>query len=140
MHIPGHLAVGLATHRLLSRIASDDPLPLPSLLLAGLFPDVVDKTIGYVFHWMPNGRHYAHNIFALFGLWLAVSLVWGRRVGVAWLAGYWTHLLADGRTVPWLFPAKQYHFYPGHLRLKPLQLIKETVFLLVVGWIYRKIC
>jgi hypothetical protein len=137
MHIPGHLAVGLASHRALTLTNPDESFPLRPLLLAALFPDLVDKAVGYVFHWMPNGRHFAHNIFALVGLWLVVTLVWGRRVGLAWLAGYWGHLLVDGRTVPWLFPIKTYRFYRGRLKFDLGIIFKETIFLLVVLLVYR---
>jgi membrane-bound metal-dependent hydrolase YbcI (DUF457 family) len=138
MHIPGHLAVALGQHGVLSRAYYPQPIPLKPLLIAGLFPDVVDKAIGYVFHLMPNGRHFAHNIFGLFILTLVVTLVWGRKVGLAWFAGYLGHLLADGRKVPWLFPVKQYQFYPGRLRWKPFQFLKEMIFLVVVLMLYRK--
>jgi len=137
MHIPGHLAVGLASHRVLTLVDPEEDIPLRPLLLASLFPDVVDNALGYVFHVMPNGRHYAHNIFALVLLWLVVTLVWGRRVGIAWLLGYWGHLLGDGRKVPWLFPVKSYHFYPGRLRFNMLQFFREAIFLLMVMFLYR---
>ena len=137
MHIPGHLAVGLASHRLLTLANPDKAIPLRPLLLASLFPDVVDKSLGYVFHVMPNGRHYAHNIFALIVLWLAVTLVWGKQVGLAWLVGYWGHLLGDGRKVPWLFPLKSYKFYPGRLRFNVAQFGRESIFLLVVLFVYQ---
>ena len=137
MHIPGHCAIALVSHRALTVANPDEANPLPPLLLASLFPDVVDKALGYVFHVMPNGRHYAHNIFALILLSLAVTLVWGRRVGMAWLVGYWGHLLVDGRKVPWLFPLKSYCFYPGRLRFNVAQFCKESIFLVVVMLFYR---
>jgi hypothetical protein len=137
MHIPGHLAVGLASHRVLILANPNEEIPLRPLLFAGLFPDVVDKALGYVFHVMPNGRHYAHNIFAMALLWAVVTLVWGKQIGIAWLVGYWGHMLADGRKVPWLFPVKSYHFYPGRLRFNIAQFCKEIIFLLVVIFLYQ---
>jgi hypothetical protein len=138
MHIPGHLAVALAEHRLLTRFGPDDQLPLRPLLLASFFPDVVDKAIGYVFHLMPNGRHFAHNVFALSGLTLAVTLVWGRTTGRAWFMGYLGHLLADdAHQVPWFFPVKGYDFYPGKLKFEFEQLVREMIFLAIVLLIYR---
>jgi hypothetical protein len=132
MQLPGHVAITLAEHRLLT-LAEADQIPLPPMLLAGVFPDVIDKSMSYVFHLMPNGRHYAHNLFALLGLWLAVTLVWGKAVGWAWFWGYLGHLLADsGGFVPWFFPAKRYQFYPGRLRFKSSQMAKEMFFLAVV--------
>ncbi|NJN94707.1 MAG: hypothetical protein HC875_11745 [Anaerolineales bacterium] len=109
MQIPGHLAVALAQSRLPPFRASKRLLFV--LLLASLFPDIVDKTIGYVLQAMPNGRHFAHNIFSLLGLSLLVTLIWGRRTGYAWFSGYLGHLLADStRRVPWFFPLKKYPF------------------------------
>ena len=136
MNIPGHLAVALAGHYYLS------PTYLPdkqvrvtgTLLLASLFPDIVDKAIGYVFRAMPNGRHFNHNLFSLVGLSLAVSLVWGRTVGLAWFLGHLGHLLVDSASgrVPWLFPAVHYEFPKNQLRFEPIQLMRETIFLALV--------
>jgi hypothetical protein len=113
------------------------------LLAASLFPDVVDKTIGYIFHLMPNGRHYAHNLFSLGGSSLLVGLVAGRPAGLAWFAGYLGHLLADSaRPVPWLFPLRQYPFKKGRLKIEPTRFLLETLWLGVVlllrWWLYRR--
>jgi hypothetical protein len=137
MHIPGHIAIALTQHRLLTLQGQDEQIIKP-LLIASLFPDLVDKCIGYVFHMMPNGRHYAHNIFSLIGLSLAVTLVWGKEVGYAWFVGYLGHLLVDSKSwVPWFFPAQKYHFHRGRLSFKPAQLIREAIFLAVVLIIHR---
>ncbi len=136
MHIPGHLAVALAQHCLLPM--SKDNNTLKPLLLASLFPDMADKTIGYVFQAMPNGRHYAHNIFTLIGLSLLVSLIWGKSISYAWFMGHLGHLLADSQTmVPWLFPARKYNFQKSRLKFAPDQLIRETMFLGLVLIIHR---
>ena len=137
MHIPGHLATALAQHRLLTLSGQTGQVTLTPLLIAGLLPDVVDKAVGYVFCLMPNGRHYAHNIFSLLGLSLVVMLLWGRAAGLAWFVGYLGHLLADSNSfVPWFFPVKRYQFYAGRLKFKPLQFFKEVIFLAVVLVIY----
>lgn len=137
MQIPGHLAIALAQSRLPPfRHASKRLLWL--LLIASLFPDVVDKTIGYVFQAMPNGRHYAHNLFSLVGLSLLVTLVWGKAAGYAWFSGYLGHLLADSdRRVPWFFPLKKYRFKKGRLIFHPVQLLREALLLAIV-WIILK--
>ncbi len=135
MNIPGHVAVALAQHHYLSPVCLPDKRVrvLGTLLLASLFPDMVDKAIGYVFQAMPNGRHFSHNIFSLAGLSLAVSLAWGRSVGLAWFLGHLGHLLADSTgPVPWLFPASNYEFHKGQLRFDPTQMIRETIFLALV--------
>lgn len=131
MQIPGHLAVALAQSRLPPFRASKRLLFI--LLLASLFPDIVDKTIAYVFQAMPNGRHYAHNVFSLMGLSLLVTLIWGKTVGYAWFSGYLGHLLADSDgCVPWFFPLKRYRFKKGRLTFQPSQLLREGLFLALV--------
>lgn len=131
MQIPGHLAIALTQSRLPPFRASKRLRFV--LLLASLFPDIVDKTIGYVLHAMPNGRHYAHNIFSLLGLSLLVTLIWGKRAGWAWFNGYLGHLLADStRRVPWFFPLKKYPFKKGRLTFQRDQLLHEALFLAAV--------
>ena len=99
---------------------------------------MVDKTIGYIFHIMPNGRHYAHNIFSLVGLTVLVMLIWGKTAGYAWFLGYLGHLFVDRRSlVPWFFPLQKYNFKKGRLTFSPIQLVREALFLLLVLIIYR---
>lgn len=129
MQIPGHLAIALAQAGLPPFRRNQKRL-LPVLLLASLFPDLVDKTIGYIFHLMPNGRHYAHNLFGLLGSTLLVMLLAGRSTGGAWLVGYLGHLLIDTeRPVPWFFPLKQYPFKEGRLKFESGQLGRELLLL-----------
>lgn len=109
MHIPGHLAVALIQHALPPFHHKNNSL-LP-LLGGALAPDVIDKTIGYGLRLMPNGRHVAHNLFALAVSSGAMWLLLGRGWASAWLAGYSGHLLADfNSTLPWFFPLKKYAF------------------------------
>lgn len=129
MQIPGHLAVALAQSNLPLFRRGPRRL-LVTLLIASLFPDVVDKSIGYVFHAMPNGRHYAHNVFSLAGVSLLIGLLWGRAAGYAWFIGYLGHLLADcGGLVPWYFPLKKYPFEPSELTFKPMPMLREALLL-----------
>jgi membrane-bound metal-dependent hydrolase YbcI (DUF457 family) len=139
MQIPGHLAVAVAQYRLFSHHRRKEEL-MAALLIASLFPDIVDKSIGYVFHVMPNGRHYMHNIWSLLLMSLLVSLIWGRKMGQAWFIGHLGHLLADvspNSIVPWYFPLKKYRFRRGRVRFHPRQNLKELVLLGVVLMIYR---
>jgi len=137
VHIPGHLALAAIQYRLNFSHQQRRQVAIP-LLVASLFPDLVDKFIGYVWGIMPNGRHYAHNIFSLIGLSAIVALVWGKTVGRAWFTGYLGHLLGDAqRMVPWFFPVKQYPFRAGRLRFDPAQLLKETILLAVVLVVLR---
>lgn len=136
MQIPGHLAVALAQYCLIPSRRQSGSMLKP-LLLASLFPDLVDKTIGYIFHAMPNGRHYAHNIFSLIAISLLVTLIWGRVIGFAWFVGYLGHLAADSQNlVPWFFPVKKYNFSKGRLSFHPTQLFQETMYLILVLMIY----
>lgn len=139
MHIPGHIALALTQHCLPP--LAKHKASLKPLLLAALFPDAVDKTIGYVFHIMPNGRHYMHNVFSLVGVSLFVGLSWGRVTGTAWFLGHLGHLLADTpRMVPWFFPLKPYPFRKGHLHLPPpAKLLREIIFLVLALIIHRVI-
>lgn len=138
MQIPGHLAVAVAQ----STLPAFRRGPRRRLLLlfaASLFPDIVDKTIGYIFHAMPNGRHFAHNLFSLLGLSLLAGLVFGRPGGWAWFCGYLGHLLADSDSlVPWFFPLKKYPFKKGRLKFQPVQLLSESLILLLVLILSRK--
>jgi hypothetical protein len=136
MQIPGHLAVALAQHFLVSTDQTAQ-VTLKPLLIASLFPDLVDKTIGYIFGAMPNGRHYAHNIFSLIGVSLIVTLIWGKTIGYAWFAGYLGHLLVDSKNlVPWFFPFRKYKFEKGQLSFRPAQLFRETILLSLVLLLY----
>jgi hypothetical protein len=137
MQIPGHLAVAVALHWAVPKARRQRRL-LVVLLLASLFPDILDKTIGYVLKLMPNGRHYAHNVFSLVGLSFLIGLIGGKAMGYTWFGGYLGHLLADSSSfVPWLFPLKQYKFSQGRLSFKPGQIIRETGLLILSLVIYH---
>jgi hypothetical protein len=137
MHIPGHLAVAMVQYRLIFPRTRKRKI-IGLLLLTSLLPDMVDKSIGYVFHLMPNGRHYAHNIFSLVGSSVLVALVGGKLMGQTWFIGYLGHLLADSdRTVPWLFPLKSYPFQRGRLTLESKQLLKESIWLVLAAVMLR---
>ncbi len=136
MHIPGHIAVAIAQYRLLSYHKQNQEMLKP-LLLASLFPDLVDKTVGYILRLMPNGRHYSHNLLSLILISLIVTLIWGKTVGYAWFLGHLGHLLADHGWVPWFFPLKKYQFRPGKLTFKWSQLVEETILLILVLFVYR---
>jgi hypothetical protein len=139
MQIPGHLAVAVAQYRLISHHQRNEEL-MAALLIASLFPDMVDKSIGYVFHVMPNGRHYMHNLWSLLLMSLLVGLIRDRKVGQAWFIGHLGHLLADvspHSIVPWYFPLKKYRFRPGRFSFRPRQIMQELVLLGVVLMFYR---
>ena len=140
MHLAGHIGVALLEHRFL--LAKEQGKVVSgSLFVASLFPDIVDKSIGYIFKLMPNGRHYAHNLFSLVLISLLVMVVLGKTAGYAWFLGHLGHMLADispqGQP-PWLFPVKKYDFQPGRgITLVPSSWLTEIIFLGLVLIILR---
>jgi hypothetical protein len=141
VQIPGHLAVALLQERLLlPNEAKASTLAL--LLIASLFPDVVDKSIGYIFRVMPNGRHYSHNVFSLLLVSGVVTLLGGQRAGYAWFIGHLGHLVADyGSPMPWFFPLKRYPFKQGHLKFNLARIRHEALALslvLLVRWLLTR--
>jgi hypothetical protein len=110
MIFPGHVAASWLCHRYLKA-------NLPVALLAGVFPDVVDKTLRYVLHLTSYSRVPAHTLWA----WMISSLVvlglgWLRTRtwswGYAWALSYAVHLLCDapflGGSLPLLYPFVTY--------------------------------
>jgi len=100
----GHLAVSALLHRYLKA-------DLTTVMVAGVFPDIVDKTLCRVLHLTPNGRMYGHTLLGLGLTTAAVGLIRGRRVAWSWALGYLGHLVSDSdEFVPWLYPLVQYDF------------------------------
>ena len=136
MHLPGHISIALAQH--LIPPLSKEKKALKFILLASILPDVVDKTVGYVFGAMPGGRHVAHNLFSLMGVSLLVRLIWGRLAGFACGFGYLGHLAADDlMRVPLFFPVRKYKFRQRNFSFGWQRFFKEAVVLGVVLVIYR---
>ena len=103
----GHLAVSVLQHRYLKA----DLVPV---VVAGVSPDVVDKTLCQVLHLTPCGRMFGHTLVGLGLSALVVGLIWGRRAAWSWALGYLAHLLGDSHGfVPWLYPFVGYDF-PQH--------------------------
>ncbi|MFP8953800.1 metal-dependent hydrolase [Natrialbaceae archaeon A-arb3/5] len=98
----GHLAVAYLlytayTHRRFER----PPLALPAIALAvgSQFPDLIDKPLAWTFGVLPGGRTLGHSL--LFAAVL-VPIVYtvaarfeSRDVGLAFIIGHLSHLLAD---------------------------------------------
>jgi membrane-bound metal-dependent hydrolase YbcI (DUF457 family) len=100
----GHLAVPIIIKRYLPQEQ------LPALMVASIFPDVVDKTLKEL-QLRPNGRTFSHSLLGLGLSTLLVYLVWGKTIGRSWALGYLLHLCGDlGGTVPWFYPFKEYVF------------------------------
>ncbi len=81
------------------------------MVVAGIFPDVVDKTLCQALHLTSSGRMFGHTLAGLALSTVVVRLVWGRRVAWSWMLGYLGHLLGDvGGFMPWLYPFVRYDF------------------------------
>ena len=132
MHVIGHIAVAILEHRFLTA-SEQGKIATSALFVASLFPDIVDKSIGYLFKLMPNGRHYAHNLFSLALFSVTITFFLGKTAGYGWFLGHLGHMLADisrDGQPPWLFPAKKYKFHRGRgIRLIPKSLGRELLFL-----------
>lgn len=103
----GHLGVSVLAHRYLKA----DLVPV---VVAGVFPDVVDKTLCQGLNLMPSGRMWGHTLLGLAVSTVIVWLLWGRQTAWSWAMGYLGHLVADiGGQVPWLYPFVQYEFEPS---------------------------
>lgn len=98
----GHLAFGYVLYSAASRGWLDEP-PRGSavyvLLLATQLPDLVDKPLSWSLGVFPTGYSVAHSVFVAVPVGIGVALVAWRRdriaAGVAFVVGYWSHLLGD---------------------------------------------
>jgi len=136
----GHLAVSALLHRYLK-------VDLSPALLAGVFPDIVDKTLCQVLHLTQSGRFFAHTLAVLGLSTIGIGLVWGWRKALSWALGYLGHLLCDiSWFVPWLYPFVQYDF-PVSKDLQeiimeklsnPVTIILEMVFVIWAASVWYK--
>ncbi|MBN1887640.1 MAG: metal-dependent hydrolase [Thermoflexales bacterium] len=103
----GHLALAVLEHRYLKA-------DLAPVIMGGIFPDLIDKTLCHVIGITPNGRTIAHTLLGLGLSTLLLGLVRGRRTAWSWGLGYLGHLLGDfNGPVPWLYPFVKYDFPPS---------------------------
>lgn len=98
----GHLAVGYLLYTAYTHSRFDrPPLAAPALALAigSQFPDLIDKPLAWTVGVLPGGRTLGHSL--LFAAVLVpVVLVLAdrleaREIGVAFVVGHLSHLLAD---------------------------------------------
>jgi len=100
----GHLAISALQHRYLK-------VDLAPAMAAGVFPDVVDKTLCQVLHLTPSGRMFGHTLLGLALSSVVVGLIGGRKMAWSWAVGYTGHLLGDlGSPIPWFYPFAEYDF------------------------------
>ncbi|WP_226005466.1 metal-dependent hydrolase [Natrinema salinisoli] len=98
----GHLAVAYLFYTISIRQRFDRPpstLPAIALAVGSQIPDLIDKPLAWNFGVLPGGRTLAHSLFVVALLAPAVLLVSDRlrhrAIGVGFLVGYGSHLLAD---------------------------------------------
>ncbi|MFB6296424.1 MAG: metal-dependent hydrolase [Halobacteriales archaeon] len=100
----GHLALGYIAYATYTRYRYDEHpagLPAVAMALATQAPDLLDKPLAYTWAVLPAGRSLGHSLLVALPGCLALLLLArrarpaGARVGVAFVAGYLTHLLGD---------------------------------------------
>ena len=102
----GHIASAL----IVNRLARVDAGVAPAVLGA-LVPDAIDKTLAWVLHVVPTGRHIGHTLFAAAVFSAVGAALFGREKGLAFGVAYISHLVGDrwhDGHVPWLMPLKRY--------------------------------
>lgn len=97
----GHAALGYLLFSFGSRLFGRRPdgYPVIVLLIATQLPDLVDKSLSWVFELFPQGYSIGHSVIVAIPLGIAVLAlaVWRRRAecGFAFIIGYWSHLIGD---------------------------------------------
>ncbi len=135
MILPGHIAASWLCQRCLRA-------DLRVALVAGLFPDLLDKPLYYLSGLTPNSRIPGHTLLGwlvssaivlALGWLIARAWVWGWSWGVA----YAGHLLCDsplvGDQMPFLWPWRAYPFTTApDLWSYFLHIDRELLYLLAV--------
>lgn len=105
--IIGHLGISTLLHQ----YAKTDLAPV---MIGGMMPDIVDKTLCQILRLTPSGRMAGHTLLGLALSTGLVALIGGKRAAWGWALGYLGHLVADiGGGVPWLYPFARYNFPPS---------------------------
>jgi hypothetical protein len=93
----GYLLYSLSLRALGRNRPSD--IAVIALAVATQFPDLVDKPLSWGFGVFPTGYALGHSVFLAVPLGVGL-LAWGvrddrKQVAVAFVVGYWAHLVAD---------------------------------------------
>lgn len=97
----GHLALGYLCYSAVARTTDwrIGDREAVVLAVATQFPDLIDKTLAWVFDVFASGYAAGHSVFVAVpvGVTVVVVALARRRValGVAFAFGYWSHLLGD---------------------------------------------
>lgn len=97
-----HAAVGYLLYSLWTRARTRDPpsdLAAVAVLFGTLLPDLIDKPLSWGLGVFQTGYAIGHSVFVAAPVGVAVGLLAARvdrrRVGVAFVVGYWAHLAGD---------------------------------------------
>ncbi|RRJ31847.1 metal-dependent hydrolase [Halocatena pleomorpha] len=96
-----HAAVGYLCYSLGTRFVGRRPTagPTAAVLFGGLLPDLVDKPLSWVFELVPQGYAVVHSVLVAIPLGIGAFVVARQRdrrlLGIAFIVGYWSHLLGD---------------------------------------------
>ncbi|PCR92314.1 metal-dependent hydrolase [Natrinema ejinorense] len=98
----GHLAVAYLLYTAVTHRRFDSPpraIPTIALAIGSQTPDLIDKPLAWNFGLLPGGRTLSHSLLVVAVLVPLVRAIAGRlerrAVGMAFLAGYCSHLCAD---------------------------------------------
>jgi hypothetical protein len=99
----GHAALAYLVYRLVARdaVSRFGARDLTALVVGAALPDLVDKPLGWYLNLFPSGRALAHSVFVALALTLLVRHLTAdarpeiRLAAVAFVTGYWAHLLGD---------------------------------------------
>lgn len=115
MFPPGHLGGAYILYSLLTRSrlgATPAAGPTVVVLVASLFPDLVDKPLAWYAGILPTGRTLAHSLLFLVPLTLVLYWLARRRghpeLGVAFAVGALSHSFLDALPALWRDPVDAY--------------------------------
>ena len=98
---PGHFSVSLLLKKYLK-------LEFYPVIIAGIFPDIIDKLLSDILHITQYGRTFMHSIPGVIAASIFVYLLKGKAWGISWFAGQLGHLIGDISYVPWFYPFISY--------------------------------
>lgn len=96
-----HAAVGYLCYSLGTRLVGRRPTAGPTFaaVFGALLPDLVDKPLSWLVGLFPQGYAVAHSVLVAVPLGIGAVVLARQRdrrsLGIAFVVGYWSHLLGD---------------------------------------------